>query len=375
MRWWVLIAWVCLAPHIGEAQPDYSEIYFFGDSLSDTGNRCSLLLGFGYAPGRCSNGAVWSDLLAEELGFLAEPSFLGGNNFSVGGDTTTELDLQITTFAIQLFNQADPDALYVVWIGGNDVLDLPVAADAMAGSVDNVVAGIERLRDLGARRFLVPNLPDIGRAFGNFSFPAGSGSAFTAQQRDLATLLSVEFNTHLSTALPGLSNVSIEELDIYGLVEAVFADPMSFGLVEAAIDTMSADTAFGIPCLNDAACAANPQGMVADGYFLFDSIHPTTAMHQLIAEEALLLVPEPWAGVSWLAVLLTLGLMRSAASREKKWRKSAVGCGESFSLPAQARPGALADQGGRQCGIAYSDDAPGGSWCFARLPLSRSAAN
>ncbi len=299
----VLLACLCLAPQVGRAQ-DFSDVYFFGDSLSDTGNRCSLLQAFGYAPGRCSNGSVWSDLLAEELGFVAEASLAGGNNFSTGGDATADLDFQITSFAIRFLNQADPDALYVVWIGGNDVLDLPSDPDAMSEAVDDLAAGIERLRDLGAYRFLVPNLPDIGRAYGNFSFPAGSEAAFTPQQRDLTTALSFEFNSHLAVAISMLSDVSILELDVFGLVEAMFSNPASFGLVAAAIDSTSADTAFGIPCLNDAGCAADPQGPVADGFFLFDSIHPTTSVHEVVAERAALLVPEPRAGASWIAILI-----------------------------------------------------------------------
>lgn len=324
----ILLVWVCLAPQLAWAQ-DFSSVHFFGDSLSDTGNRCSLLQAFGYAQGRCSNGPVWSDLLADELGFQAEPSIVGGNNFSVGGDTTAELDLQITSFAIRFLNQADPDALYVIWIGGNDVLDLPTAPNAMAEAVNDLVAGIERLSDLGARHFLVPNLPDIGRTFGTFSFPVGSGASFTPQQRDLATLLSVDFNTRLVAALSTLSNVA--ELDIFGLVETVFADPASFGLVGAAIDSTSDDTSFGLPCLNDLGCAADPEGPVADGFFLFDSIHPTTAMHEVIAGEAAILVPEP-RDASWVASFVALGVVL----RFRRGRRFAAPCaaGDPGAFPS-----------------------------------------
>jgi hypothetical protein len=50
---------------------------------------------------------------------------------------------------------ADPDALYVVWAGGNGFQGLdPLVAAA------NVVQAVEDLAALGARH-LVPNLPDL----------------------------------------------------------------------------------------------------------------------------------------------------------------------------------------------------------------------
>ena len=191
------------------------------------------------------------------------------------------------------FFQADPDALYVVWLGGNDVLGIPSSPTAMQDAVDDIIAGIQDLQGMGAQHFLVPNLPDIGRAYGDFSLPAGSGSIFTPADRDAVTALSLDFNDRLATALAAHSFVSLYELDIEGLVEELFADPAAFGIVPAAVDTTSDDTDFGVPCLVDLPCLLDPQGAVADGYFLFDAIHPTTAMHAVIADRAALLVPEP----------------------------------------------------------------------------------
>ncbi len=310
-----LFGLVCLVPRAGVQA--FSDVYFFGDSLSDTGNTCALLFAGGYAPGRCSNGEVWSDALAASLGFTAQASISGGNNFADGGDTTADLDNQITLLAIREFNQADPDALYVIWLGGNNVLDLPAAAGAMQTAVDELVAGLQRLRGLGARTFLVPNLPDIGRAFGTFAFPTGVGAAFTPAERDLANHLSTTFNALLAPALAAQSGVTIFQLDIFGLVEELFADPVAFGLLPAAIDRASDDTDFGIPCLNDFTCANAPQSAVADGFFLFDAVHPTTAMHAIIAERATELVPEPRSfllGLSCLLTLLVLGRRPRAIS-------------------------------------------------------------
>jgi phospholipase/lecithinase/hemolysin len=299
---------------------EFSDVFFFGDSLSDTGNACSVLQLVGYAPGRCSNGDVWSDFLAASLGLDATASISGGNNFANGGDTTAELDLQIGLFTVTLGFPplADPDALYVIWLGGNDVLDLPGSAGAMQWAVDDIIAGMDALRLLGARHFLVANLPDVGRAFGSFELPSGSGPVFTPVERDLATMLSLEFNAALAVALAEQTDVTVFALDVFGLVEEVFSDPASFGVAPFAIDTTSDDTDFGIPCLVDGPCSADPQGAVAESFLFFDAIHPTTAMHEVIGQRAAILVPEPAATPRAVAVLTVLATLRTCSLWRRK---------------------------------------------------------
>jgi outer membrane lipase/esterase len=305
------LAGCLLALPLPAATEDYTDLFVFGDSLSDTGNGCTALAVAGYKPGRCSNGEVWSEQLADLLGLEARASLQGGTNFAFGGDETSDLDLQISVFALSVFFQADPDALYVVWLGGNDILGIPGSPTATQDAVDNIVDGIRDLQGMGAEHFLVVNLPDIGRAYGDFILPASSGSMFTPAERDAVTALSLDFNDRLATALATEPITTLFELDIETLVEEVFADPAGFGIVSAAIDTTSDDTDFGIPCLIDPVCVFDPQGSTADGFFLFDAIHPTTAMHAVIADRAFVLLPEPGMATGLAAgVLMLVGLAR-----------------------------------------------------------------
>ena len=312
------VALLLLGPRAASAQ-DFSDVFFFGDSLTDTGLFCAGLgaLGQGYASGSCSNGDVWADVLAEALGVSLDA---GEENFANGGDTTSDLDTQIDLFeASLLFQDADPDALYVVWLGSNDVLALPSGPLAMENAVGRIVAGIEALADLGAEQFLVANLVDVGRAWGhfNFDFPEVKGEIFTPEERVRVTELSTEFNALLHQALGTLSGVTVHELDVHGLLEDVFAAPTSFGFPPTAIDTTTDATDFGIPCLEDAACASSPQGAIADDFILFDALHPTTAAHAIIGEEAVrLLLPEPGALLGHALAVL------AAAALARIWRQS-----------------------------------------------------
>jgi outer membrane lipase/esterase len=283
-------------PRPGSAQ-EFSDAFFFGDSLTDTGLFCAGLavLDQGYASGSCSNGEVWADALAEALGVNLDA---GEENFAKGGDTTSDLDDQILAFEISLlFQDADPDALYVIWIGSNDVLAMPTNPMAMQSAVNRIVNGIEDLADLGAEQFLVLNLANVGRAWGhfNFDFPEVKGAIFTPEERARVTELASEFNDLLPQALATLSGVTVQQLDVHAIVEDVFATPASFGFPPEAIDTDSDVTDFGIPCLEDAACEADPQGAIADDFIFFDALHPTRAAHALIGARAVQLVPEPAA--------------------------------------------------------------------------------
>ena len=135
----------------------YSALYVFGDSLSDSGNVGVLSGGTipapPYAPGRFSNGPVWVETLAANLGLSATAALAGGTNWAFGGavtggpftSSTPTLTAQVSSFYLpSVGGVADPNALYVVWGGGNDVRAIGQGLNPpgdIASSVSNV-AGI-----------------------------------------------------------------------------------------------------------------------------------------------------------------------------------------------------------------------------------------
>jgi phospholipase/lecithinase/hemolysin len=177
-------------------QQQIKYIIAFGDSISDQGNLKSWLRGVPGAPyfgGRFSNGPNWLDYLHLETGVPIQ-------NWAVGGAVTHmhpedshrfsthiagSVSEQIARFAeyIQEYTPViqDPDnTLFVVWAGGNDYLSKLYSKHEVNSFIDepnNPNAGsniiIERVTDdikqhlhtlynLGARKFLVPNMPDFG---------------------------------------------------------------------------------------------------------------------------------------------------------------------------------------------------------------------
>ena len=116
---------------------DFSNVYFFGDSLTDTGNVMNVyaatphpsgapatIPGAPYDPGgRASNGLIYADVLAAGLGFTSTTSTLGGTNYAYGGARTRYqifgppflgIADQVAQYRA-LPGPADAHSLYVVW--------------------------------------------------------------------------------------------------------------------------------------------------------------------------------------------------------------------------------------------------------------------
>ena len=256
----------------------FSDLFVFGDSLSDT-------------QARITNGAMWPEYLTSDLGLPYDPD----HNFAVSGATTDDM-LTSQFSAWQSSYSVDPDALYVVWGGANDLFgwyqggaDPNAITGVINNAVSNLVTITSTLQSLGANHVLLLNLPDLGMT------PRLNGDPFTSSA---ATAVSTSFNTTLAGALLQAGQPA-ELIDIFGWMQAVKTDPTLFGLTNIT-DSCIADNA-------DPGCP---------GYLFYDDIHPTTAGHELVAQVIEgTVVPVPaaiWLFASGLG-LLGIHIRRQAA--------------------------------------------------------------
>jgi phospholipase/lecithinase/hemolysin len=291
----------------------FDQLVVFGDSLSDTGNLSKGLGGqFPPSPpffnGRFSDGPLWLEYLAPELGISQVI------DFAVGGSTTGRSNIasllaagqdlgnlpgvldQIDLFAGQLAAsgapQANPNALYVVWGGANDFLSLPpeplAAIQSVLTSIGNVAQAVTTLAGLGAKTILVPNLPDLGVT------PFVAARNRTTQ----ATLFSGLFNTLLLGTLGRLESdlgIDIVQVDTFSLSEAIARRPSEFGFTNTTTALFQQ-------------LASLPTQPVNPAAFVFaDDFHPTTAVHRLISDavKRSLLAPTPGKVLETSGLLLT----------------------------------------------------------------------
>jgi phospholipase/lecithinase/hemolysin len=314
-----------------EAQAaNFSGLYVFGDSISDTGNvfkLSDLFLTPGnpsppsppYFQGRFSNGPVWVDYLGQELGL--QPT-LGtdviynnapapeGINFAIGGSTSGAgsavvpdprflgILAQVEGF-VQQNSVLDPNALYAVVGGGNDfVVPITVPNDPnQPKSYQNMTTAVNTLAAAGARNFIVFQLPDFGK------FPVANLDGRNPADITAATK---EFNSNLLKNLAPLRqdpNIKVNVVNIYSLANSWFQNPAKFGF------TNTTDAC--LPAATFTLCS-NP-----GEYLFWDDIHLSTKAHKMIADAVF--VPEPSQAIATLALgaVATLGMLKQKSQKSK----------------------------------------------------------
>lgn len=284
--WWMA---ACMALAWGGAAAlalSPSRLIVFGDSLSDMGNIDDATLGVvpgsTYYDGRFSNGAAWVEYLANDLGVgPLKPSTAGGDNFAYGGAQTSgasgvgglfirDLDEQLADYRAS--RAVDPAALYVVWAGANDLFDGQTNVNVPIG---RIVSTLETLTSLGAKQFLVPNLPILGKIPDYNRDPAES-AAFDQ--------LSHQYNAAFAAAISGLADrrlgATFYQLDVGELFSGAIAHPAAWGLTNV--------TDPAAPGLIPGAFFYNKNRIVAhpDQYLFWDTVHPTAAVHRILGDVA-----------------------------------------------------------------------------------------
>jgi outer membrane lipase/esterase len=304
---WIALIYLVL-PASAPAFP-FSNLYVIGDSLSDQGNlfaATSTVVGPAnalpasdhYFNGRFSNGPVYVEVLAAAFGLPLGPSIVGGDNFAYGGARTAYNTVESTVGGplppglfpwslnaeVQAFRDrgiSDPEALFIVFSGSNDVadilnFDLDDPASVIDGAVDGVLGAVDAFIDAGAQTIVVPNIPDLGLT----PLFLGFGPAVSAA----ATQLSIEFNTLLETSLDAISGVEIVEIDTFDFFRNLVANPGAFGLSD--VDT---------PCYSGFV-EPDPDGIECpnpDEFIFWDRVHPSRRVHALFADEVMSAIPEP----------------------------------------------------------------------------------
>jgi phospholipase/lecithinase/hemolysin len=314
----------------GTSSP-YSGIYAFGDSLSDAGNdsiltsattpepvsppyfhtNYSILGGIASEAGATfSNGPVWVQDLSLALGLgTLEPSLLGGNDFAYGGAETgstpqdagnttvaaISLPEQLTEFSVEAGKIA-ANALVTISVGANDIfailssttLSAAQQATDVTDAVNNEVAALQTLASDGARNFLIFNVPDLGLVPEVTQGLVNGSNTPSATLDTLAANLSASYNSQLAADLASdskLDGATVDTLNSYALIQSASVDPSAYGLTNTSTPVWSGN----FTSTNSGTLAAT--SLVQQNQYLFwDDYHPTAAVHQILANQALALV-------------------------------------------------------------------------------------
>lgn len=271
--------WILLTVVIGlastaarAAAPSYDSLIVFGDSYCDVGN---LFLATGGAEAaapyynmRFSNGPLWVDHVAGFLGVPLQPSLTGGTDYAFGGAWVTEpqsvtgvpsVPEQVKLYLLHNGGKADPNALYILEGGGNDILDTTSGSPQALGQeiAEGIATSQLLLRQAGARHFVIPDLFNVGL------LPAAAGNVAFATTASEATDKTLDELLEAEDLFPG---VHIFRLNVFSLMTAIQTDPSHFGFSD-----------ISDPCLTTTICA-DP-----DHTFFWDTHHPTEFGHAFFA--------------------------------------------------------------------------------------------
>ncbi|KAJ3694230.1 hypothetical protein LUZ60_009710 [Juncus effusus] len=327
------------------SQKSYNAIFNFGDSITDAGNMCVggcpswLTTGqppygetfFGKPTGRCTNGRVIVDFIAEYFGLPLLPpskatgsSFQKGANMAIIGATTLNadffqsiglsdkiwnngpLDTQLQWFQQILPSVCSSDcgsflskSLFILGeFGGNDY-NAPLFSGSSTDTVSTYVPrviqtisdGVEKLIGLGAVDIVVPGVLPIGCFPVYLTIFQSSNPSDYDQTGCLKRFnnLSVYHNSLLNQMISKLRakypNARIMYADFYNQVYQMVQSPQNFGL-KYGLKVCCGASGSGQYNYNQAArCGMSGASSCSDpqNYVIWDGIHLTEAAYQSIA--------------------------------------------------------------------------------------------
>ena len=294
---------IALAAAPAMAQSPYTKTVVFGDSLSDAGYFRPLLPASAnpiIGQFTTNPGWIWAEYVADYYGTNggAHGNGQNGDNYAIGGarvgvDTSQvlvpgtpavpvySLKTQMNQYLAANGGKADPNALYTVWGGANDLFaiqrDAPVAA-TLGAAVTDQVGIVGTLKAAGAQYVVVPTIPDIGltpdaRAAG----PAGMAAG---------TALAKAYNDALFGGLKA-AGLQVIPVDTFHILQEIVASPSTYGFVNAT----------GKACLTATSLTCSPAAYAAPdaykSYVFADGVHPSNATHEMLGQYTLSILEAP----------------------------------------------------------------------------------
>ncbi|MDQ1224138.1 outer membrane lipase/esterase [Pantoea ananatis] len=336
-RVWFPVSLVALATVSALTTPlpamAWDSLTVFGDSLSDTGN-------VGRFTYNSATNPLYDEILARQAGLSLQPSSQGGSNYAAGGAVAVpainpqfNTQDQVARYLASTNGRADPNGLYIHWIGGNDLAAAvalpPLATTLIDNSAGAAASQVKALLNAGAGTVIVPTVPNVGAtpalieailqpfsaaavsaAFQSLDAAATPNSAARQQAiqaafnqaagqlsgvpavRDLiaqqlfaawqqlsaqAAALTARYNQLEENALANTLG-NIVRVDINGLFSEVIDNPAVYGLSNTA----------GMACppgTSSVDCTSSTAGFSSQQNYLFaDRLHPSPAVHAIIAD-------------------------------------------------------------------------------------------
>jgi phospholipase/lecithinase/hemolysin len=306
------------------ARAAFTSFYVFGDGVSTTTSN-AVAGQLPYYGLRKSNGRVWVELLAQQLGL---PNNFWYSNNIANNLSYTNLSASSTNWSYSsnnwsyyyddspsvianLKNFASPtnasNALFIVWVSDADFVDdmgniygansqnsartnITLWTNAINLSLSNhwqIITNLYYAKN--ARTLLMPDAVDITEV-PQYDLDASGDKAFIRQ-------MVIDFNTNftalLSNAEASCPGLKIYEPDFFTLLDNILTNATAYGLTNALYDGQSIDV------LEDPTLSDNSVNGPGTDYIFWDATDPTAKAHAIMAGVARqLLVPVQFSRIT-----------------------------------------------------------------------------
>ena len=377
----------------------FDRMVVFGDSLSDDGNL-SLALQLPQIVRFTTNpGQTGVEVIGDYFGTPLSPSLAGGTDFAFGGAgilnnspgtpaSVPTLPTQLGMYLQATGNKADPDTLYSVWGGANDVFYVATSAAAGAQAQQLIQQTIQQQVQLAIANNVIPNDPAAIAAFTAQITPAvtqqvttqvaaAAGVSSLMNQAQVTATLQQAAATELgmigqlgkagaryvmvfnlpnigltpsalaqgqqaATQLTGLSliynnalnagltstGVNIIPVNTFAMLTELISDPSRYGFTNV---TQPACTGSSFGCLPAGTPGATStyQPGTQNTYVFADGVHPTTAAHAMLAQyvESIITAPGEMSLLGEAPLQVNESLNRSVIDQATSRLASAPGNG------------------------------------------------
>jgi len=298
-----MVGILLFASAIFPAQAAFTSLYIFGDGVSTTTTNSNA--GQYFYGLRRSNGRVWVELLAQELGLTN--NYWYSNNSSIHL-SYTNLSAASTNWSYSsnnwsYFGQYSPNllqslnnftappnatnALFVVWVNDADFVydinnyspytsnNIATWTNAINQSLTNHFKIITNLYAKGARTLIMPNAVDVTE-IPAYNTLAANNKSFIRQRI-------IDFNTTfpalLNQARASLPGITIYEPDFFSLLDNVLTNAACYGLTNALSSKGLSIDAYDDPSIP--ILTLNGQGT---NYIFWFSTDPTAKFHAVLAD-------------------------------------------------------------------------------------------
>ena len=302
----------------------FDKLVVFGDSLSDVGFTSQTSGGAApchhfYFEGRFSNGPIWIDHLATALHFdtSAEDQFVdfafggawAGDNISYDPKAVYKLSYEIEDYVNEKSAHGEKEGkhLFIIWSGSNDYLSgdpsIPLN-EATKDAIDTIKRNMGTLIEDGARNFLILNLTDLG----NTPKSRANGQAYVERVSALSKLHNENLALMLQSLRESHPEIKLVEIDVMPYFNDLMTNPQKYHLTNVNDFCYDGEyICFEKPGNSEQASAKKqydkyPMTTIApthgeqrsdwqkwnacsnpDDYVYWDKLHPTAAVHRLLA--------------------------------------------------------------------------------------------